>query len=243
MPEAQDQAQIEKMWREVLTAGHRHPLSRLPSSPRCVGCMIPFGGIGGTVSKVIGRKPSRKNPKFCNFCEDLMPIGWAEIDVSVTFADVRGSTSLGERLGQTAFAAQLNRFYKVATDIIIDNDGSIDKMVGDEVMALMYPVLTGPQHRRKTVQMAVEILRAVGYDAKGEAWLPRGIGIQSGLAFVGRIGTGGITDFTALGDTVNTAARLRDEAKAGEVVMGEGVYQEIAAQYPDLESRSVPLGG
>ncbi len=69
-----------------------------------------------------------------------MPRGGAEVDIAVLFADVRGSTGLGERMGATAFAALLYRFYRTATDGLLAHNAVIDKMVGDEVMALFFPL-------------------------------------------------------------------------------------------------------
>ncbi len=232
----------EAMWREVLLHGHASRLAFLPSSPRCTACRVPFGGLGGAVTRVTGRKPGRKNPNFCNLCEDVLPLGGAEIDIAVLFADVRGSTGLAERLGPTAFAALLNRFYKATTESLLPHDAIIDKMIGDEVMALFLP-MAGPHLSRTAVSAAEDIMRSVGYGGSGEPWLPLGIGIHAGPAFVGRIGTGGVHDFTALGDTVNTTARLQQEAKAGEIVLSEAVYQEVADRHPGLEKRTASLRG
>ena len=76
-----------------------------------------------------------------------------------------------------------------------------------------------------------------------EPWLPVGIGVHAGPAYVGKVGSGNVNDFTALGDTINVAARLQAEAAAGEIVISEPVYQEVATRYPDLEQRVVTLRG
>lgn len=165
------------------------------------------------------------------------------MDIAILFADVRGSTGLGERLGPSAYAALLNRFYKVATGVLIAHDAIIDKMIGDEVMALFIPGFCGFEYRRSAVQASEALVRAMGYGGTGEPWLPVGVGVHAGLAFVGNVGGAGVTDFTALGDTVNTAARLQGEAAAGEVVLSETVYQEVAERFPDLEQRVVTLRG
>ena len=158
------------------------------------------------------------------------------------FADVRGSTQLGERMGASAFAAMLNRFYETATHALLDHNAIIDKMVGDEVMALFILGPTGPGYRSAAVLSAVDLIRAMGYGA-GEPWLPIGIGVHAGLAYVGRIGTSEINDFTALGDTVNTAARLQAEAQPGEVIISEELYADVASRFPDLERRSLEVKG
>lgn len=232
----------EAIWREALTKRHKHPMAILPGAPRCVGCLIPFGGLGGPVTKVMGRRPSRKNPNFCNLCDELLPSGGAEVDIAVLFADVRGSTGIAERLGPNAFAALLNRFYKAATDVLVPYNAIIDKMIGDEVMAFFIPA-RGPDYRRVAVTAACDLIEVVGFNKKKEPWLPLGVGVNAGPAFAGRVGTSEVHDFTVLGDTVNTAARLQAVAKAGEVVLSEDIYQEVANLHPDAEKRVVSLRG
>ena len=74
-------------------------------------------------------------------------------------------------------------------------------------------------------------------------WAPVGIGVNAGLAYVGKVGASEVHDFTALGDTVNAASRLQGEAGPGEVILSEGLYGEIEASYPNLENRSLSLRG
>ena len=172
----------------------------------------------------------------------MLPPGGAEIDIAVLFADVRGSTELGEGMGASAFAAMLNRFYETATHALLAHKAMIDKMVGDEVMALFILGPSGPDYRRSAVRSAAELMRAMGY-GKGEPWLPIGIGVHAGPAYVGKVGTSDIHDFTALGDTVNTAARLQAEAQPGEVIISEELYADVASEFPDLERRSLKVKG
>jgi hypothetical protein len=132
----------EALWRQVLLEGHRglRVMRRLwrylPSAPRCKVCHNPFGGVGGKLIAPLGYRPSRLNPNLCAACCEKLPPGGAEVDIGVLFADVRGSTALGEQLGATAFAALLNRFYRTATAVLVAHDALIDKLIGDEVMAL-----------------------------------------------------------------------------------------------------------
>lgn len=174
---------------------------------------------------------------------ESLPPGGAEVDIAVLFADVRGSTSLAERMGPAEYAALLNRFYRVATAVLIAQEAVIDKMIGDEVMALFIPGFCGPEYRRRAAFAGDALLRALGYGADTAPWLAVGVGIHAGLAFVGNVGGAGVTDFTALGDTVNTAARLQAEAAAGEVVFSEPVYGAVADRYPGLDTHLVQLRG
>jgi adenylate cyclase len=233
----------EELWRSVLTGGHRSRYSFLPSAPRCIGCMEPLAGIGGHLLRIIGHRPSRKNPNLCNLCDDVLPSGGAEVDIGVLFADVRDSTALAERLGPKAFAQTMNRFYHQATNILLEHDAMIDKMVGDEVMALFIPAVCRGEHRRLAVESAVGLAGAIAESAGAESRLPVGIGVHAGPAYVGKFGRSDVHDFTALGDTVNTAARLQAEAKAGEIALSDDLYSAFAGRFPDATRRVVQLKG
>jgi adenylate cyclase len=239
----------DALWLQVLTdpkhapRGIRRAFRSLPSAPRCKMCYAPYAGIGGAVTRLFGFRRSRKNPAICDFCVEKMPPGGAEVDVTVLFADVRGSTALGERLGARAFAALLNRFYKIATGVLIAHDATIDKMIGDEVMALFIPGFSGPNYRERAVEAGVALLRAVGYGTEHEPLVPLGVAVHAGPAYVGNVGGDNLIDFTALGDTVNTAARLQGRAAPGELLISEAVYQSVADRYPDLAAQTVALRG
>ena len=158
------------------------------------------------------------------------------------FADIRGSTSIAEKVGPAEFANLLNRFYEVTTKSLLLQNAVVDKMIGGEVMAFFVPAFE-KETQAAALRAAVAILRRVGYRPGKEPWLPVGIGINFGEAYVGKVGTGEVNDFTALGDTVNTAARLQSHAKAGEVVVSESVYSHIASEYPGVPREDVELRG
>lgn len=231
-----------KSWDDVLTSGHgtlrvlRTVFRHLPSEPRCKLCIAPFGGFGGKVAARIGFGPSRMNPNFCAACLEMLPPGGAEVPIAVLFADVRGSTTLGDSLGATEFAARMNRFYEAATKTLIAHDALIDKLLGDEVMALFVPGLCGPEYRQRACDAALELLQAV------DGWVEVGVGIHAGPAFVGNVGGEGVFDFTALGDTVNVGARLQSVAEAGELVVSEEVIGAVTLP-GKAERRIVELKG
>ncbi len=205
-------------------------------------CGVPFEGIGGALARAVGYRRWNKNPTLCNQCVTHLPDGGLEVDVAVMFADVRGSTALGEQLEPRAFAELLNRFYRVAIDVLSPHRAIIDKMIGDEVMAF-FVSLGGEDYRKSAVAAAAELMRRFP-EVLPEEGMPRlGIGLNAGLAFVGKAGEGEVSDLTALGDTVNAAARLQAEAKAGEIIMSEDLYQSVASDYPDLERRVLQLRG
>jgi adenylate cyclase len=245
----QDARRAEALWRKTLITGHpskiwgRKFMRLLPSAPRCKVCHNPFGGIGGRICSVIGMSPSRKNPKLCALCCEKMPPGGAEVEIAVLFADVRGSTALAERLGPAAFAAALNEFYATVTNVLAGYDATIDKLIGDEVMAFFVPGFCGPQFKRAAVEAGQSLLRALGYGDGGQVSLPVGVGIDAGTAFVGNMGAPDFVDFTALGDPVNTAARIQAAAGEGELLVSEVVFESVADRYAGTEARTLELKG
>ncbi len=171
-----------------------------------------------------------------------MPPGGAEVDVAVLFADVRGSTALGERSGASEFAGLLNRFYATATEVILRHDGLIDKLIGDEAMALFIPGVAGPDYRRRALAAARELLEAVGYGSPAGSWLPLGVGLNAGQAYVGNVGTA-VVDFTALGDAVNVAARLQGSAGEGQLVVSADLLEDMSAELPRAQRHELDARG
>jgi adenylate cyclase len=237
----------EAHWRKMLIEGHRPLRSKrrlfryLPGPPRCKVCNNPFGGPGGRLLGLLGYTPSRKNPNICVTCCEGLPPGGVEIEIAVLFADLRGSTTVGERLGAGAYAAWLNQFYRAATEVLLGHDAIIDKLIGDEVMALFIPGVCGPDYRRLAAEAAIALRETIAGGRSGAA-MPMGIAVYSGVAFVGNLGDS-VLDFTAVGDTINTAARLASSAAAGEVLFGEAVHATVAERYPDLEKHALTLRG
>jgi adenylate cyclase len=194
--------------------------------------------------RVIGKQPANRNPRMCNSCFDFIVRhhGGAEVECSFLFADVRGSTAMAERMSASEFRGLLDRFYSTATTVVFDHDGSVDKFVGDELMAMFFPLLTGDRHVGRTVDAARALLVATGHADPAGPWIPLGAGVHTGLAWVGAVGEGARVELTALGDTVNTAARLASVARAGEILV-TAAAAEVAGLDPGLERRSLDLKG
>ena len=249
--DAADAGRSSEEWREALTLGHsmkslrmlKRVMRLLPGSPRCKVCNNPFGGVGGGLCRLIGFTPSKKNPRLCSLCCEKMPLGGAEVETAILFADIRGSTGIAERLGPTAYADLLNRFYNVATDTLVRHDATVDKLIGDEVMAFFVPGLSGPEFRQKAIEAGEGLRQAFGFDGHGEPWLPVGIGVDVGPAFVGNVGGENLVDFTALGDPVNVAARIQAEAGAGELLVSAAAFDAVSDRYPDSRRRFIKVRG
>lgn len=143
------------------------------------------------------------------------------------------------------FRQLMNRFYAAATDVMVKTDALIDKLVGDEVIGLYLPGWAGPNHARLAVKAAQDVLRATGHGEPHGPWLPVGVGVHTGIAFVGTVsGTEGtVTDLTALGDAVNVAARLASVAGGGEALISNATYAAAGLDLGNLEQRQLELKG
>jgi adenylate cyclase len=217
-------------------------MRHVPSDPRCRLCNAPYGGIGGRIMRRVGYGPSRKNPSLCSTCFERAPLGGVEMEIGVLFADVRGFTALSETLAPPQLAELLNRFYACASRILT-RSAVVDKLVGDEVMALYIPQLIGGRWEDDLVRDARDLLAAVGFGPGGERWLPVGIGLDVGRAFVGNVGSGEVKDFTAIGDVVNTASRLQGSASAGQIVLSERLFARLSDSGGAAAARTLALKG
>jgi len=193
---------------------------------------------------LMGRDQSRYNPRFCEKCKVFEHPGGAEVVLTMLFADVRGSTTLAEQMSAREFSQLINRFYKVATHVLIQTDALVDRLMGDEAIGLFIPGFAGPEHSRRAIEAAQELLQLTGHrDSKGP-WLPVGIGVHTGPAFVGVVGSEESTaDFTALGDNVNITARLASQASAGEILISEATCIASKLDLGELEHRQLELKG
>jgi adenylate cyclase len=128
--------------------------------------------------------------------------------------------------------------------VLIQTDAMVHRLLGDEAIGLYLPGFAGPEHPRKAIEAARELLQLTGHrDPKGP-WLPVGIGIHTEPAFVGVVGSEESTaDFTALGDSVNTTARLASQAAAGEILISDAACSAAGLEMEMLEHRQMGLKG
>ena len=231
---------------EVDQLSLRRRFRLIPRDPRCKLCNAPFGMPGAIVSRAMGRRKWTKNPKFCDRCYTFLRetgLSGVEIPITVLFADVRDSTTLAEHLGAADFRGRINSFYRIASDALLSTDGLVDKFIGDGVMGMYIPGMSGQDHAAKGIEAARRILAREAAAIETEQ-LPVGVGVHTGVAFVGAVGDASeVQDFTALGDVVNTTARLASVAGSGEALIS--VEAAAAAELPDdgLEHRHLEVKG
>jgi adenylate cyclase len=220
----------------------RHIFRILPHDPRCKFCNAPFQGIGGMIVRTLyGKQRSALNPNFCNMCDEASRAfpGGAEVEMSMLFIDVRGSTSLSENMSPTEFSRLINRFYTESTRAITVEDGLVEKLAGDAVAAFWGSGFAGPDYVARTVKVAQNLLRVMARQK-----IPVGIGVHAGVAYFGAMGTpDGLTNISAIGEEVNTAARLASKAEAGEIIVSEHALKVAGIDVSNLESRSLELKG
>jgi adenylate cyclase len=216
-------------------------LRTLPASPRCGICGAPFSGFGSRLVRPLGYRPSRKNPTLCATCVEASPPGGTTTEVGVLFADLRGFTRLSEQSDPEAVSVLLRRFYSCAEGVLFP-EAVIDKLIGDEVMALYLPMYGALEDPAATMlAQARELLGRIGYGSAEGPFVEVGIGLDYGEAFVGNVGKRSLYDFTAVGDVVNVAARLQGQAKGGEIVASGRLAERLSA--PPGERIEVELKG
>jgi adenylate cyclase len=222
----------------------RKIVRRIPAGPRCKLCEAPMSKPGSVILKPFGFGPSRLNRRLCRACFQHIEKhpGGAEIELSLLFADVRGSTGLAERMPAHEYSRLISRFYGAAAGAIDEHHGLVDKFVGDEVVALFIPGFAGRDHATRAVAAGRAVLRETGNDGS-EPWVPVGAAVHTGVAYVGRVGEGDACDFTAVGDAVNTAARLASSAGAGELLVSRTAAEAAGFDSAGLEARTLELRG
>ena len=214
----------------------------LPRDPRCRFCNAPFQGIGGTLVRTLfGKQRSALNPRFCNLCEIASRefSGGAEVEMSILFADIRGSTPLSEQMSATEFSRLINRFYSTSTKAVIEEDGLVEKLAGDGLAAFWGAGFAGPDYIQRTLKVA-QRLSGVFERQK----IPVGIGVHAGVAYFGSMTTtDGLTNISAAGEEVNMTARLGSKAAAGEIIVSEQAINKAGIDASGWEARTLELKG
>lgn len=175
-------------------------------------------------------------------------LGGESRDIAVLFVDIRGFTPMSESLEPEQVVEILNEYLKLTTESILNNGGTLDKFIGDATMAVFNAPFDLEDYVYRAVCTARDI--AAGSEALKEKLLERfgktvsfGIGVNCGKAVVGNIGCDFRMDYTAIGDTVNTAARLESNAKPGQILISESVYEAVKDRADVTEVGEIPLKG
>lgn len=213
----------------------------LPTDPRCKICNSPFQGAGGLLMRFTGRTQSTLNPHFCNACEDFAKKhpGGAEVEMSMLFADVRGSTALSEQMTPSEFQKLINRFFVETTKVVAQEDGLVEKLAGDAVAAFWGAGFAGKNYVAKTVRAGQHISQVMQKEN-----IPVGIGVHAGVAYFGAMGSAdGLVNISAIGDEVNMAARIASKAAAGEIILSQPALEQAHIDGSEFEARKLELKG
>lgn len=160
-----------------------------------------------------------------------------EREVTILFVDIRQFTRLSEGMDASDVVALLNEVFQLISDVILGRGGTIDKFIGDSVMAYFGAPVPHADHPLRAVTAAVDIARNIerrnkhvrAFERDGSTRQPVsiGIGIHTGVVVVGNIGSDRRTDFTAIGDAVNVAHRLEKLAEPGQILVSEAVQRRV----------------
>ena len=218
-----------------------HPNAAFASA--CVICATPLQGPLSLGFRAAGIHRSSRNPNLCSRCGTHAEEGRV-VELTVLFADVTSFTELTQELGPERTHEVVDAFLKMASSALIAHDAFIDKYVGDAVMAFLNAPIARADHCAQAVASAHAIL--AGLPALRDRFgldLNASVGIASGWARVGRLGSADGKDYTAIGDVVNLAARLEGVARAGEIVVDESVYQSVERSDALALPESIALKG
>ena len=217
----------------------------------CKGCWermhvpIPLRGLWSAPFRAFGIRPSRMNPNLCTICElsfsTVMRARNISVDATVMFVDLRNYTGLSQSMAADAMSGLLDMFYDTCAKAIWEQDGLLNKTIGDAVMAVFNFPISHADHAQRAVAAAREI-QACCHEAKqsmastlgpGCSELGVGIGISTGQVSFGEFGRSH-RDMTAIGTVVNTAARAQTAAGPGKILVTRAVVDSVGG---DLASR------
>jgi adenylate cyclase len=208
-----------------------------------VVCGTQLEGWQGTVARLTGIKRSNRNPNVCSRCETHIE-GGITSEMTVLFADLSSFTELTQELGAERMYEVVDAFLKMSTETLVRHGAYIDRYLGDAVMAFFNVPIKRDDHTEQAVAAAVEIQQGLvqleqGFGRRFTA----SIGVASGYARVGKLGSNNREDFTAIGDVVNMASRLESQAQPGEIIVHSKVYEKVAEHFPHVSEEGLTLKG
>ncbi len=258
MPKRMTKEEFEENWYWYLTGKHRHDnppeyeryieryrrISLLfPGRPRCFECYRPLAGLGSWLTNT---NPSRFSPRLCRTCEEKMLEleAGAEVELSLLFADVRGSTTLAEQMAVSEFKNLIQRFYQATSAVLIEYNAMVNRLMGDQVIGLFVPRFAGTKHAEVAIAAAQDMIRATSRGDGASSRIPVGIGVHTGIAYVGSVGTNkGVNELAVLGPAANRTARLSSLATDGEILVSEAAATSAQLPTEGFESRTLELKG
>jgi len=159
-----------------------------------------------------------------------LKLGGQRQEITALFADIRGFTAFGERRNPEELVEVLNRYLAVGAEAVLAEEGTLDKFMGDAVMALFNAPLPQPDHTLRAVRAALRMQEQIARQnrtASPADQLSYGVGIAVGEAIVGNVGTAQLLDYTAIGACVNLARRLQENAAPGQVLLNETAHEQV----------------
>lgn len=234
----------ENLWRHFMDLQRVYRF--FPGAPRCFECGIPLAGPSAFILRPRGSRPASFSPRFCSMCEDFAKSreAGAEVEATLLFADIRDSTPLAERIGTIKFKELIKRFYKTTSKVLIDHMAMVNRLMGDQVSAVFVPRFAGKDHAKIALHAAEELLRVTGHSDPNGPWIPVGVGIHTGTAYVGAVGSNeGVNEIAVLGSAANLTARLSSQAKRGEILISQESVKSAGLDTSNMEHRMLDLKG
>jgi adenylate cyclase len=212
-------------------------------SAQCRVCGTLLSGAMSVVFRSVGIKRSSRNPNICTRCSTHIEEGRLT-EITVLFADLSSFTELTQDLGAERTHEVVDAFLRTGTEVLVKHGAFIDKYIGDAVMALFNVPIRHEDHARRAILAAIELgSTLISLSDRFGLNLQASVGIATGYARVGRLGSEDNKDYTAIGDVVNLAARLQGKAGAGEILISEGSYIAHAAAFPEARPERLVLKG
>lgn len=175
-----------------------------------------------------------------------LALGGKRTDITVLFADIRGFTSFSETLSPEQLVSVLNRYLAAGAEAVLDEEGTVDKFLGDAVMAWFNAPIPQPDHTLRAVRAALKLrdrIAELHAALPPEAHLAFGVGIHYGDAVLGLIGTEKRLEYTAIGDSVNTTKRLQENAGKNQIVISHNAYERVKDQINVLQMEPMTVKG
>lgn len=188
----------------------------------------------GRVTGIFGRYVSKSVVQEILSSKEEIKVGGIRKDITLMFVDIRGFTSMSEKMEPEDIIIMLNEYLDLCSRAVFAFEGTIDKFIGDGVMSIFGAPIEQKDHPERAVRAALQMQKesvklAEGLQERYGRSVSFGIGLNSGPAVVGNIGSHDRLDYTAIGDTVNLAARLESNAKPGQILLSKETYERVKA--------------